>query len=206
MAEVTSPQFHTERLVPLLMIVAHQRPASAFGGSTTMCGDRHLHDCPADALRCILFDACTVCLSLWLIIEPREGLSEPTQVYLWRQHQSTLGCCYNRLPHVAPGRENYVVSLPSLRVTAKVAAVCRRWGCIIGAWASRRRYVTSASAFPSTQRVVSITRVNCTHLSLRLHVTELMDLEVAQMRNNAMLFPSPSHTRIQATGQVEEDV
>ena len=54
MAEVTSPQFHLERLVPLLMIVAHQRPASAFSGSTTMCGDRHLHDCPVDALRCIL--------------------------------------------------------------------------------------------------------------------------------------------------------
>ena len=142
MAEVTSPQFHMERLVPLLMIVTHQRPASAFGGSTTMCGDRHLHDCPVDALRCILFDACTVRLSLRLIIEPREGLSEPTQVYLWRQHQSTLGCCYNRLPHVAPGCENYVVSLPSLRVTAKVAAVCRRWGCIIGAWASRRRNPT----------------------------------------------------------------
>ena len=54
---------------PESLILCDRIVASAFG-----------HDCPVDALRCILFDACTVCLSLWLIIEPREGFSEPTQV------------------------------------------------------------------------------------------------------------------------------
>ena len=205
MVEASSPQSHMERLAPLLVIVSQLSPTSAYCMPVSRHSDRHLHDCPMDALRCILFDACTVCLSLWLIIEPREGLSEPPQVYLWRQQQSNWGCCYTRLPHVAPGVENYRVALPSLRETARVAAVCRRWGGIIGAWASRRRFVTSTSTFASTQRVVPVVRVNCTHLKLQLHVTELMDLGVARMRNNAILFPSSSQARTPVTGQVEED-
>ena len=231
MVEASSPQSHMERLAPLLVIVSQLSLTSAYCRPASRHSDRHLHDCPLDALRCILFEACTVCLSLWLIIEPREagagrrgpcpgeggrpgdaeaqaakrGLSEPPQVYLWRQHQSNWGCCYTRLPHVAPGVENYRVALPSLRETARVAAVCRRWGGIIGAWASRRRFVTSTSTFASTQRVVPVVRVNCTHLKLQLHVTDLMDLGVARMRNNAILSSSSSQARTPVTGQVEED-
>ena len=119
-----------ERLAPLACDCLSQSSlASAYGRPASRHSDRHLNDCPLDALRCILFEACTVCLSLWLIIEPRKGLSEPPQVYLWRQHQSNWGCCYTRLPHVAPGVENYRVALPSLRETARVAAVCRRVSC-----------------------------------------------------------------------------
>ena len=72
MAEETSPSLHMERLVPLLVLV---RPPGCT--TTAVHGNRHLHECPVDALRCILFDVCTVCLSLWCIIEPHEGLSEP---------------------------------------------------------------------------------------------------------------------------------
>ena len=118
-----------------------------------------------------------------------------------RQHQSTWGCRYVRLPHVAPGVEQYEVALPSLYEAVTVAAVCRRWGSIIGAWTSRRRYVTSASVFPSTQRVAIMTRVNCTHLSIRLHVPELLDLGVARMRNNAQLFlPQNRRRGLDTTG------
>ena len=126
MVEASSPQSHMERLAPLLVIVSQLSLTSAYCRPASRHSDRHLHDCPLDALRCILFEACTVCLSLWLIIEPREGLSEPPQVYLWRQHQSNWGCCYTRLHHVAPGVENYRVALPSLRETARVAAVFSR--------------------------------------------------------------------------------
>ena len=65
--------------------------------------------------------------------------------------------------------------------------------------------MTSTSTFASTQRVVPVVRVNCTHFKLQLHVTELMDLGVARMRNNAILFPSSSQARTPVTGQVEED-
>ena len=184
----TSPSLHVERLVPLLVLVMPPGRTTAANRRSVVHDNRHLHDCPVDALRCILFDVCTVCLSLWCIIEPHEGLSEPEQVSLWRQHQSTWGCRYARLPRVAPGVEHYEVALPSLHEAVTVAAVCRRWGSIIGAWASRRRYVTSASVFPSTQRVAIVTRVNCTHLSIRLHIPELLDLAVASMRNNALFF------------------
>ena len=103
MVEASNPPSHMERLAPLLVIVSQLSLASAYGRPASRHSDRHLHDCPLDALRCILFEACTGCLSLWLIIEPREGLSEPPQVYLWRQHKPNWGCCYTRLPHVALG-------------------------------------------------------------------------------------------------------
>ena len=109
MAEGTSPSLHVERLVPLLVLVRPPGRTTAANRRSVVHGNRHLHECPVDALRCILFDVCTVCLSLWCIIEPREGLSEPEQVSLWRQHQSTWGCRYARLPHVAPGVEQYEV-------------------------------------------------------------------------------------------------
>ena len=79
------------------------------------------------------------------------------------------------------------------------------WGGIIGAWASRRRFVTSTSTFASAQHVVPVVRVNCTHLKLQLHVTELMDLGVARMRNNAILSSSSSQARTPVTGQVKKD-
>ena len=50
-----------------------------------------------------------------------------------------------------------------------------------------------------------VVRVNCTHLKLQLYVTELMDLGVARMRNNAILSSSSSQARTPVTRQVEED-
>ena len=60
--------------------------------------------------------------------------------------------------------------------------------------------MTSASVFPSTQRPANVTRFNCTHLSIRLHVPDLLDLGVARMRNNALLFFQRRRPGLDTTG------